>query len=156
MPYNPAAAIAYAHRWAFARNPRHADFSDLGGDCTNFISQCLNAGGFAMNYTPNSGWFYTSLDSRSPSWSGVEELYAFAISNRGDGPQAVVGEPTQVQPGDVIQLSFDGTAFAHSLFVVGHDASGTPLVATHTYDSDNRPLSSYMYSKARAMLFNRE
>ena len=44
IPYNRQAAVAYAHKWAFGRNPAFFDFSELGGDCTNFASQCLYAG----------------------------------------------------------------------------------------------------------------
>ena len=40
---NIPAEIAYARKWAFSRNPAYYDFDDIGGDCTNFISQCLQA-----------------------------------------------------------------------------------------------------------------
>lgn len=30
-----------------------------------------------MNYTKNTGWYYNSINDRSPSWSGVEFLYKF-------------------------------------------------------------------------------
>ena len=45
LPYNRSAAVEYAHQWAFGRNPEFYDFSQIGGDCTNFASQCLYAGG---------------------------------------------------------------------------------------------------------------
>jgi len=34
MEYNRANAVAYAKKWAYGRNPKYYDFSDLGGDCT--------------------------------------------------------------------------------------------------------------------------
>ena len=37
--YDRERAVAYAHQWAYSRNPAYYDFSVLGGDCTNFISQ---------------------------------------------------------------------------------------------------------------------
>ena len=43
-PYDRRAAVEYAHKWAFGRNPEFYDFSEIGGDCTNFASQCLYAG----------------------------------------------------------------------------------------------------------------
>lgn len=43
--YDREKAVAYAHKWAYGRNPAYADFSAMGGDCTNFLSQCLHAGG---------------------------------------------------------------------------------------------------------------
>ena len=41
LPYDRQAAVRYASRWAYGRNPAYADFDALGGDCTNFASQCL-------------------------------------------------------------------------------------------------------------------
>ena len=44
IDYNRRAAVAYARRWAFARNPKYYNFDKLGGDCTNFASQCIYGG----------------------------------------------------------------------------------------------------------------
>ena len=51
MLYTRLAAVNYAVRWALSRNPAFENFSGQGhgGDCTNFISQCLYAGGWTMN-----------------------------------------------------------------------------------------------------------
>ena len=70
--YNRAAAVAYARRWAMDRNPAYYDFSNLGGDCTNFASQCIYAGARVMNYTKVLGWYYRTTGDRTASWSGVE------------------------------------------------------------------------------------
>ena len=70
-PYDRQAAVDYAHRWAYARNPKFYDFENLGGDCTNFVSQCLYAGSGIMNFTPEFGWYYIDVNERSPSWTGV-------------------------------------------------------------------------------------
>lgn len=150
--YDRAKAVAYAHQWAFGRNPRYYNFDKLGGDCTNFTSQALYAGSGIMNYTPTFGWYYNSLNDRAPAWTGVEFLYRFLVNNRGVGPVAVETDISQVQPGDIVQISFDGRAFQHSPMIV---AVGDPpstsniLVAAHTYDSDNRPLDTYEYVRLR-------
>ena len=52
LTYDRAKAVAYAERWALSRNPRYYDFEDIGGDCTNFASQCIYAGAGVMNWTP--------------------------------------------------------------------------------------------------------
>ena len=44
IPYDRRAAVAYAHQWAYGRNPDFYDYEEIGGDCTNFASQCLYAG----------------------------------------------------------------------------------------------------------------
>ena len=90
MEYNRANAVAYAKKWAYGRNPKYYDFSDLGGDCTNFASQCIYAGSGVMNYTPTYGWYYISVNNRAPAWTGVDELYRFLTTNRGAGPRAIL------------------------------------------------------------------
>ncbi|HOA54831.1 MAG TPA: amidase domain-containing protein, partial [Clostridiales bacterium] len=57
-PYDRDKAVRYAHRWAYERNPAYYDFEKLGGDCTNFASQCIYAGSGIMNHTPVYGWYY--------------------------------------------------------------------------------------------------
>lgn len=153
--YNAQAAVDYAHEWAFKRNNLYTNFDSMGGDCTNFISQCLFAGSKIMNYTPDTGWFYISLKNRSAAWAGVKFLYNFLVGNTGRGPYGSEVELSAVVPGDVIQLSFDGSSFSHSLLVVEtkglYKAPQTVFIATHTQDSDNRSLSSYMYKKYRCI-----
>ena len=86
IPYNRNAAVDYARIWALGRNPSYYNFDDVGGDCTNFVSQCIYAGAQAMNYTSVLGWYYRSSYDRTASWSGVEYLYKFLVNNMGLGP----------------------------------------------------------------------
>ena len=152
ITYNRAKAVNYAHRWAFGRNQNYYDFENLGGDCTNFISQCVYAGCGVMNYTPDLGWFYISLSYRSAGWSGVPYLYNFLTGNEGPGPYGHEAPLSEAAPGDIIQMSFDNVRFSHSLIVVstGRRPSVWNIrVATHTMDSDNRPLHTYRYMASR-------
>ena len=48
--YNREAAVAYAKKWALGRNPAYKDYELLGGDCTNYISQSLHAGGIPFDH----------------------------------------------------------------------------------------------------------
>ncbi len=152
MEYNRAAAVAYANEWAYRRNPEYFDFSDLGGNCTNFASQCLYAGSGVMNYTPIYGWYYISLNNRAPAWTGVDELYRFLTTNRGAGPRGRVTGLDGIRDGDIIQLKFDeGTRFDHSPVVVdaGNNTPSGILVAANSYDANCRPLSTYNYVDMR-------
>ena len=72
IDYDRDKSVAYAKKWAYGRNPKFYAFSNLGGDCTNFASQCIYAGAGVMNYTPTFGWYYKNLNDRTPSWTGVE------------------------------------------------------------------------------------
>lgn len=152
LPYDRVAAVAYAHRWAFDRNPRYYDYTNLGGDCTNFTSQCIYAGAGVMNYTPVVGWYYINANNKTPSWTGVPYLYNFITGNDGVGPFANRVTIDGVLPGDFLQLG-DGTGrFYHSPFIVAVGNPAAPenvLVAAHTNDSDNRPLSTYSYRAVR-------
>lgn len=151
--YNRTAVVMYAHRWAYGRNPRFYDYENLGGDCTNFASQCIYAGSGVMNFTPTFGWYYIDANQKAPAWTGVPYLYNF-LTRQGPsiGP---VGEPCALEdlrPGDLIQLSFKGEEFQHSPIVVSVGSVPAPdniLIAAHSYDADNRPLSTYEYQKIR-------
>lgn len=147
LPYDRAAAVAYARRWALGRNPAYYDFQVLGGDCTNFASQCIYAGAGIMNYTPVTGWFYRSASDRTASWTGVEYLYDFLVNNRSVGPYARVVSRAEAQPGDIVQLGTRGGTFYHSPVITA--VAPRLLVAAHTYDALDRPLTSYAYDTAR-------
>ena len=77
--YNRQKAKEYAKIWAYKRNPRYYNYDSLGGDCTNFISQCIYAGSGVMNYTKTYGWYYNNANDKSPSWTGVDFLYNFFV-----------------------------------------------------------------------------
>lgn len=153
QPYDREAAVQYAHRWAYGRNPRFYDYEDIGGDCTNFASQCVYAGSGIMNFTPEFGWYYIDSNRKAPAWTGVEFFYNFLVREKESvGPAAQEVSMEEILPGDVVQLSFNGREFAHTPVVV---SVGQPrrlsniLIAAHSYDSDNRPLSTYSFQKIR-------
>lgn len=145
--YDRNAVVVYAREWALKRNPAFYDFQNIGGDCTNFASQCIYAGSKIMNYTPVYGWYYRSLSDRSASWTGVEYLYNFLISNTSVGPYAREVSQEEIQPGDIIQLGIANGDFYHTLVVTA--TSPEILIAAHTYDALNRPLNTYDYYTAR-------
>lgn len=150
--YNRKKAVEYAKKWAYSRNPKYYNFDSIGGDCTSFVSQCIYEGSGIMNYQKDIGWYYNSINDRSPSWSGVEFLYRFLINNKGVGPRGTLIDKDKIQIGDIIQLNFDGTNFTHTLIVVNIENNVTLdgiYVASHTYDSYNRRVSSYQFNDIR-------
>lgn len=152
--YNRKNALLYAKKWAFSRNPKYYSFNDIGGDCTNFISQCLYAGTKVMNYTPVHGWYYENLNNRTPSWTGVEYLFAFLTNNWGQGPFGITSDINSIEVGDIIQLGDKNGRFYHSLIITGINASTNRnfyniFIATHTDDSYMRPLSTYFFDNIR-------
>ena len=148
--YDREKAVAYARRWAFGRNPDYYDFTRIGGDCTNSASQVLYAGAGVMNFTPTFGWYYRSLNDRTPSWTGVEFFYNFLVNNEGEGPYAEEVPLDKLERGDFVQLGRATGDWYHTPVVVGFK-NGEILVAAHSYDAYNRPLSSYDAAKVRGI-----
>lgn len=156
QPYRRAEAASYARYWAYGRNPAFYDYENIGGDCTNFASQCIYAGTGVMNFTPTFGWYYINADDKAPAWTGVEYLHDFLIRPEvSPGPICLVTQDlSAAEPGDVIQLIFSGQIFQHSPIVIASSGNGTPAgiqIAAHSYDANCRPLSSYDYQQYRLL-----
>ena len=155
VPYDRGKAVAYARRWAYGRNPAYYDFEQLGGDCTNFASQCLYAGTGVMNFTPDVGWFYLSPMERAAAWTGVDFFAQFLLrQEKTPGPAAQLTGYSELEPGDFIQLSTSDAKYHHTLVVVWTGKTPNPsniLVAAHSYDTYGRPLSSYRYRSIRCL-----
>ena len=137
--------VEYAKKWAYSFNPEFYNFSSLGGDCTNFISQCMLYGGFEMNFNPN-GWYYVNLNNRSPSWTGVNEFWNFGVQNTQKGVKFRPCTLEEVEIADIIQL-YNGTRYYHTLLVTEVD-NGVKVTA-HTYNNYNAPLDRYNYISFR-------
>lgn len=147
-PYLRENALLYARRFALSQNPIFGNFAGIGGNCTNFVSQCIYAGSCKMNYKATFGWYYISLNERAPSWTGVEFFYNFITTNTDVGPFGRDAAPDEVEVGDVIQLGREGEGYYHTLIIVGFEGDD-PLVAAQTDNAYLRPLSSYEYDFSR-------
>jgi hypothetical protein len=153
--YQRERAVAYARRWAFDRNRLFYDFAGVGGDCTNFVSQCVLAGSCVMNFTPDFGWYYRTVSDRAPAWSGVDAFWSFftgapdfASVNGGIGPFGREAASQELELGDVVQLGREDGSYYHTLLVTGRRGEEL-LVAAHTNDALDRPLSSYRAARKR-------
>jgi hypothetical protein len=164
--YQRNAAVEYARNWATAAPPyntAYTDFTTMGGDCTNFVSQAILAGGYDMVSHPNKrglgapGWYYASIQDRSIAWTWVDGLYNLLINYPADSPQAPFGALTRrgdLLPGDIIQYDW-GTdpIWNHTVIVVdmlhGIERDPYPLVAGHSPDVDNYPYQAVQYGDVR-------
>ena len=71
--FNVTEACAYAETFALNPNPNYKYFEDIGGDCTNFASQILYAGGIKQT----KAWIpYTN------PWVRVEDLYLYLTTQK--------------------------------------------------------------------------
>ncbi len=156
IEYNRVKVLEYAKVWAYKRNPNYYDFSAIGGDCTNFASQCLYAGCNQMNYVKTYGWYYINVDNRSPSFTSVNYFYNFLIQNGKDkigsgiGPFGGEIDLERARVGDFIQLGKNNKGYYHTLVVVDTSNEGIKT-ASHSFDSFNRSLFSYNFDFLRVI-----
>ncbi len=147
--YNRNEAVEYAKTWAMARNSQYLNFDGIGGDCTNFASQCLFAGIGIMNYTKDIGWYYNSPTDRAAAWSDAGYFRKFMLSNTSEGPFGNSAPINNLEKGDFISLN-NGIEYYHTLVVTGFE-NNEPLVCAHTDDSYMRKLSTYHYIFAQGI-----
>lgn len=73
ISYNSYAAVDYASRYWQNYNPNYFNYNSMGGDCANFVSQCLRAGGLEMT----DGWYWDSYNDHSASWISCRAMYSY-------------------------------------------------------------------------------
>ncbi len=159
--YNRDAAVTYARRWAGERNSEHwPSYDRYGGNCQNFTSQAMLAGGIPMDVAAPGQWkWYSDIPNssfaaagRSPAWSGVEEFLAYVQTNSGPGMVAQADAPYYSgQPGDILHLGVDGQ-WRHTVMItrVMKDAAGNTvdyLVASNTANLLDFPAGAYYYTQ---------
>lgn len=137
---------------------RWGNFNDMGGDCTNYASQVIYAGGAPMNKGKYLQWYYYNYNNRSPSWTSSETLYYFLTNNNSTGPQGtVVSSTDDLLIGDLIQLDIDGDGkFDHTAVVynpVGY-LKTLPTITAHSFDRFNEPLNVFNYFYIRFIHLN--
>ncbi|WP_100330478.1 amidase domain-containing protein [Bacillus xiapuensis] len=135
--YDRLQAVQYAERWWNSYNPAYPKFAV---DCTNYISQCLHAGGAPMRGYPNrsKGWWLRHKNW-SYSWSVAHALRWFLPSSSSGLRAEEAESPQQLEQGDVICYDFQGNGrFDHNVIVTAKDAQGMPLVNAHTSNSRMR------------------
>ncbi|MDQ0232382.1 amidase domain-containing protein [Metabacillus malikii] len=135
--YDRLAAVQYAERWW---NDTNSAYKNFEVNCTNFISQCLHAGGANMRGYPNrsKGW-WMQQSNWSYSWSVANAMRNFLIHSKTGLRAKQVKAPEQLMPGDVICYDFQGDGkYDHTTFVVAKDKQNMPLVNAQTYNSRMR------------------
>ncbi|MNI20512.1 putative amidase domain protein [compost metagenome] len=142
ITYDRVKAVQYAETWWNGFNPKYLEFEV---DCTNFVSQCLFAGGAPMDYTGKRelGWWYAGKQGGqelwSFSWAVAHSLQIFTSTSRRGLRGVPVERPQELQPGDIISYDWDGDGrFQHNTIVTLMDANGMPLVNAHTYAARHR------------------
>lgn len=150
--YDREAAVAYARKWALGRNPAYKDYEDWGGDCTNYISQCIHAGKIPFDHSGKdvlTRWYWYSDSSRTPSWTAAEPFYKYISGNNNENTQNFgiytrEAEYNELELGDIVQLIYEGRAYHNMIItevILEEDYLVDYLICQHTYDLLDYPLS---------------
>lgn len=149
--YDRASAYNYMQVWIDQRNRLWDAYDDVGGNCQNFGSQVLLAGGIPMDEVGDAQWFWYDHNDQDFSWINVGYFMDYAKANSGYGlvslPEAAyyTGEV-----GDLLIFGDDG--FNHTTVIadVISDTSGQTvdyLVCSNTSNYRNFPASAYYYTR---------
>ena len=87
--YSPSKVTAYTDRYWNSHNSAYPNFENMGGDCANFVSQALRAGGKSMKGTDASNfsnWFCRTnstnkLSKVSSTWRGSDAFGHYWMAN---------------------------------------------------------------------------
>lgn len=146
--YDRTAAYAYAQQYAVNPNPAYRDYSGggAGGDCTNFVSQVMRAGGWVDKpgwYQDWNAWWYNS-QNQTRTWTYTNAFqYFFANSGRGQFLSYLV----DLSIGDVMQIEFTGDSeIDHGMVVQDRYCSCTTgiFLSYHTNNTYRKPLSDVL------------
>ncbi|SHF85627.1 Beta-lactamase class A [Caldanaerobius fijiensis DSM 17918] len=150
--YNREKAVKYAdlynggayltekkHRY----NQKYPDYTGIGGDCTNFVSQCLGdpeeGGGLPQDYI----WFFDGK-AGSKAWVQADSLANYLLYS-GKGSLIARGRFNEVQnhlkslmPGDLIAYE-EKNDVVHFAIITGFNSKSIPVVNSHTSDRYHVP-----------------
>lgn len=130
--YDGIKASQYAVRYAENYNPAYNDYNGRGGDCTNFASQCIHAGGI-----PTDNVWYKD----SHAWIRVVELRNWLLK-KGYARELTV--QSNAKEGDLVQLRNSYGFWYHGLVITYRNPiNGELFISCHTGDYTNRALSTY-------------
>lgn len=126
--YDFLAAVSYAQKWANSYNPAYRNWGS-SADCTNFVSQCVVAGG---KYMVEPTWAYSSA-TQSRSWTVVDD-FRTAMLNLGYG--TAYSSSTykgHVGRGDILQFHNASLGvWHHSAIITKMDSYGTIYYSAHS------------------------
>ena len=142
--YKPAEAAKYGREWAYKYNSKYGVYE--GADCTNFVSQCVVAGGKSMDkpkdiskkkdiYRTIKYWYSVHISSTdkngkkknvwktTSSWVNVDSFHKYWKNH---GAKFIVKSSfkaikKEFKIGDIVQLKAKGKGWYHSVIISKYD-----------------------------------
>ena len=129
--YSRDKAIAYGDKYCINYNSSYNSYKGRGGDCANFVSQCLHAGGFPQD----NNWYKHSV-----AWINVMKQIAH-FKSYGTFLKA---ENSNILRGNPLYFDWNGDGvWDHATICVGRNNNGTAIIDSHTRDLYH---STYSYA----------
>ncbi len=151
--YDYAAMAAYTEKYWRNYNPEYRKFNADGGDCTNFLSQALKAGGWKPEGGATSDyrkWWYDA-GGQSDSWLGVNEWSWYALNSK---RVTSLSNVYQMDIGDVMQMDFDGDGSKdHSMMTTYRSSYGVPYLTYHSTNTYRKSVASIIASYPDAVYY---
>ena len=158
--YNRVSAVNYAIKYALQPNKEYKYFQSInegGGDCTNFVSQCLKAGGAPMDYNKLRPWWYDiKRGNASICWAVAHSLYWYLKTNQSVNSAAIKGleveDIGELEIGDLIFYENYSNIIFHAAIITSFtnfNGNIEPRISQHTFNQLNETYKkSYDYKKA--------
>ena len=150
-PYDRVAAYDYLMAYCDERNPAWYAYDDVGGNCMNFGSQVLLAGGIPEDEKGDEEWYWDGQNDLDLSWINVGRFYDYCRKNEGFGLVAdtEAGYYTG-EVGDVLIVGFSGD-HRHTTIIsdIVKDKAGNTvdyLISCNTTNYRDFPASAYYYT----------
>lgn len=134
MLYDRTATVAYADLYWETYNPDYGNYAGVGGDCANFVSQCLITGGislwrgsdgtgYGLKLYANQSGTLINCDNLGTNLKNYQQTSYSFIENTG-------APPDNLTVGDVIIYgTAGGDLYRHAVIVVEGNGSGCKVNA---------------------------
>ncbi len=142
-PFDRSEMLRYAEEFSLVRNGEWPDYTLYGGNCQNFVSQILVAGGASMNDAGEYPWYYHSKGERGRAWSSVNSMRSLLDSQAEQVLSAIELESRyDLENGDLVYVDWDRDGETDHVLLVTHSGD-KPRVAGNTEDAYNKRLTDY-------------
>ena len=156
----------YAIKWCYFRNSQYYSY---GQDCTNFVSQCLFAGGIPMTFNVNYDVWHSMRYKNGKSWSDYswkvsaswrlcndnfkyfkKSKYAKQVITIYDNKESVKFASNKLQIGDPIYFDDNNDGIPNHAAIITKIKNKKIYYTAHSTSNMNKDLEKYLDHKAKS------
>ena len=162
--YDRKEAINYAHKYAAEPNTSNYYYFK-NGDCANFVSQCLHAGGIEMSkewnffyqgyHIPGNHWLF---EDYTLTWTTAYSQYKYFLNNlnistgevivfnsKADMEQKLENGTYDIEPGDLMYFQTPNRTYPTHATIID-SVSTTITFSAHTKNRENTSINEFWNS----------